>query len=212
MKKWMCGVCGFSVTAEEPPENCPVCGADKSLFVLVEDTSENSGTSAGQSGQQESGGDSSRSGAGESSDFRTKAYMLAEKIIAEHHLHPISVHVPNGVVPVAFVFVLLFLFFGSPALDMAAFLNLVFVLLAMPVVIFTGYSDWKKKYSGAMTRVFKTKMICAAVLSSTAFITVVWRAFDSSAGSSVIYLLLNAVILVSAGVAGFMGGKLVFKN
>ena len=32
MKKWRCTVCGYIHNGEEPPEKCPVCGADKSLF------------------------------------------------------------------------------------------------------------------------------------------------------------------------------------
>ncbi len=221
MKKWMCGVCGFTVTAEEPPEKCPVCGADRSLFIAVEDSSGNSSVSDGNSADSmadkgKSYTEASRAETADpvsdSRDFKARAYRIAEKIIDEHHLHPISVHIPNGVVPVAFIFILLSMMSGSSDLDIAAFLNMIFVLLALPAVIFTGYSDWKKKYSGAMTTVFKTKMICAAVVLSGTFISVLWRAFDSTAGSSYFYLLLNAVILASAGTAGFMGGKLVFKK
>ena len=32
MKKWRCGVCGYVHEGDEPPDKCPVCGADKSLF------------------------------------------------------------------------------------------------------------------------------------------------------------------------------------
>jgi len=31
-KMWKCEVCGYIHTGEEPPENCPVCGVDKSMF------------------------------------------------------------------------------------------------------------------------------------------------------------------------------------
>lgn len=200
MKKWMCGVCGYSVVAEEPPEICPVCGADKKLFELIEDNSEQT-TGASSPNQSYS------------NDFKQTVYGFAKKMIRQHHLHPISVHIPNGVVPVSFIFVLLSVISGGIAsLEKAAFLNFVFVLLAMPAVAFTGYTDWKEKYSGAMTKVFKTKMICAAVLTSSLFVAVIWRAVDATAGSSWLYLMLNAVILGSAGIAGFMGGKLVFKD
>ena len=35
-KKWKCTVCGYVHEGEHPPENCPVCGAPKSQFVLLE--------------------------------------------------------------------------------------------------------------------------------------------------------------------------------
>ncbi len=38
MKKWKCTVCGYVHTGDEPPEKCPVCGADRSKFIeLVEE-------------------------------------------------------------------------------------------------------------------------------------------------------------------------------
>lgn len=37
MKKWKCSVCGYIHLGDEPPENCPVCGAPKEKFVLVTD-------------------------------------------------------------------------------------------------------------------------------------------------------------------------------
>ncbi|MEJ2470516.1 MAG: hypothetical protein P8Y91_00595 [Desulfuromonadales bacterium] len=38
-KRWQCSVCGYIHTGEEPPETCPVCGADRSQFVLIEEKS-----------------------------------------------------------------------------------------------------------------------------------------------------------------------------
>ena len=35
MKKWECTVCGYIHEGEEPPEICPVCGADRSKFVEI---------------------------------------------------------------------------------------------------------------------------------------------------------------------------------
>ena len=37
MKKWECTVCGYIHEGEEPPEFCPVCGAPKEAFILLED-------------------------------------------------------------------------------------------------------------------------------------------------------------------------------
>ena len=34
-KRWRCTVCGYIHTGETPPEVCPICGADASMFELV---------------------------------------------------------------------------------------------------------------------------------------------------------------------------------
>ena len=34
-KRWRCTVCGYIHTGENPPEVCPICGADASFFELV---------------------------------------------------------------------------------------------------------------------------------------------------------------------------------
>lgn len=34
--QWKCTVCGYLHTGESPPDRCPVCGADASKFVAVE--------------------------------------------------------------------------------------------------------------------------------------------------------------------------------
>lgn len=36
MKQWICTVCGYIHQGDEPPEVCPVCGAKKEKFVLLE--------------------------------------------------------------------------------------------------------------------------------------------------------------------------------
>ena len=35
MRKWKCTVCGYIHTGDEPPEICPVCGADRSKFIEI---------------------------------------------------------------------------------------------------------------------------------------------------------------------------------
>lgn len=36
-KEWRCTVCDYIYTGNEPPEQCPKCGADKKAFVPVEE-------------------------------------------------------------------------------------------------------------------------------------------------------------------------------
>lgn len=35
-RQWQCTVCGYVHTGDEPPETCPVCGADRTKFVPLE--------------------------------------------------------------------------------------------------------------------------------------------------------------------------------
>jgi nitrite reductase (NADH) large subunit len=43
-KAWLCSVCGYVHHGEEPPENCPVCGAPADLFTLQEESSQENKT------------------------------------------------------------------------------------------------------------------------------------------------------------------------
>ena len=33
-KKWICGICGYVHTGDEPPEECPICGQSREVFKL----------------------------------------------------------------------------------------------------------------------------------------------------------------------------------
>jgi len=212
MKRWECSVCGYIHIGEEPPEKCPVCGADKSKFVelppeeaapseSVETRTEmvrNNETAAG-----------TESPAG--------LYGLVSNQMTRHHAHPISVHIPNGVVPLSVIFIILASMFNFFELAQAAFYNLIFVLLAMPLVLFSGYNDWKRKYGGNMTKLFLAKMICAAVVTLTAFLIVIWHMFNpevalAASPHRILFIFLNLIMLSAAGIAGFLGGKLVFRD
>ncbi len=205
LQRWKCTVCGYIHTGPEPPEKCPVCGADRSLFVpeapeatvITEPTVETTATTTPRT--------------------RPTLYDQVTDLMTRQHAHPISVHIPNGVAPVGVLFLFLAVLFQSSALEISAFCNLVVVLLSMPFVIFSGVNDWKKRFGGNMTYVFRTKFICAGVISVLLLVLVFWRAVDPSiagapGGPRTLYLLLHAVLIVAAAVAGYMGGKLVFPH
>jgi len=87
----------------------------------------------------------------------------------------------------------------------------------MPLVLFSGYLEWQKQYGGELTRLFIIKMTCAAIVTLTAIILVVWFMIDPKVASEPLYqkgpfLFINVVMLAAAGTAGFFGGKLVFKD
>ncbi len=204
MKKWRCSVCGYVHTGPEPPLKCPVCGADRSKFIEI----------------------SSETATGDSQVYPKKTpadlppASLARsfsQLNAKFHFHPISVHIPNGVLPVSIIFLFLSIIFQLPQIEKAAYFNLIFVVLAMPAVLFSGYIDWRNRFRGQLTRVFKIKMICGAVVFVLSATLAVWRtttpavvALNSPA--LWVYLFLHLLLLAAAITAGFFGGKLVFKT
>ena len=201
MRKWECTICGYIHEGDEPPKECPVCGAGPEYFkeiiekegeTLTEQVVQPDGDEAG--GKQEKGGG------------------LAA-LVMKHHLHPIAVHTPNGVLPLAVVFLFIALVLGGSSFEKASFYSLVFVLLSMPAVIMTGYIAWKKRYKGARTKIFGVKIGATIVVCATLLAMVVWRIVDPEVATSAgrwTYFLISVVSVSAAGLAGHMGGKLVF--
>jgi hypothetical protein len=88
-----------------------------------------------------------------------------------------------------------------------------FILLSMPVVLFSGYLHWQFKFGGNMTGLFKWKIICGVTVLVMAFILFAWGLIspDSARHPGAVYLLLHFIMLAIAGIAGWLGGKLVFR-
>jgi rubredoxin/uncharacterized membrane protein len=211
MKKWQCTVCGYIHNGDEPPETCPVCGADRTQFVEIKDAKESSAT-------KEPIGQTSLSASSSMADASPSSILdLANNLMIQHHLHPISVHIPNGMVPAIVLFIFLAVMFHAPTLAKAAFYNSVFVLLSLPVVLYTGFNEWQKKYKAAMTRMFIAKIAAACIVTATSIIIVALYLLSPeitqrSSALRLIFLLLHLVMLGATGIAGFIGGKLVFKD
>ncbi|MGE4517917.1 MAG: rubredoxin-like domain-containing protein [Desulfobacteraceae bacterium] len=202
MKQWECSVCGYVHTGEEPPETCPVCGADKSAFTLIKnDNEEKVSSEPEQSVNQESSEENRASG------FRA----IIDQAILDHHLHPISVHIPNGVIPVAVFLLFAGSLFGNESLVTAAYYNISLVFIFMPVVLYTGYVEWINRYRKAFTGIFKAKIASAAFVAGLSCILTLWKSFSPDAGGG-FYLVLHLIMLGAAGIAGHIGGKFVFKD
>lgn len=215
MKQWECTVCGYIHTGEEPPDECPVCAADKSMFVEVTEAATQAETAAGTKSAAVSGPGSASAGSLPSA--LSRAMDLAANLTVKHHLHPIMVHTPNGIVPMAMLFLLITALLGFPLFEVAAFYSLVFVLITMPAVLFTGYIMWQNRYRGAMTSIFKIKIGASAVAVLLLLALTIWRAVQPTiittpSGGRWLYLLLAGLLLAAVGLAGHMGGKLVFGS
>jgi len=207
MKKWECSVCGYVHEGETPPEECPVCGAESSAFVELVETSK----------AQDSVSESVAHTEASSEELLPQPKPgKMNALIVQLHLHPIMVHMPNGILPMAFTFLLISVVFSASTFEQAAFYSLVFTLLSMPAVVFTGFVTWKSKYKGALTSTFKMKIAASIVSMSLLFILVFWRIIApdilSSGGKArILYVLLALTLVGTVGIAGQLGGQLIFR-
>jgi rubredoxin len=201
---WKCNVCGYIHKGDEPPETCPVCGADRSEFVEIAEEAPK--VVEPKAAEPRPSADP---------PTQTGFYGAFTDLMTKHHAHPISVHIPNGVAPVAVIFMVLAIFFRMSALEPAAFYNMIVVALSMPMVLFSGYVDWQKRFGGNLTSIFIIKIICGVLVTVAAFIIVGWRITDPEVAgmaspSRWIYLSAHLVLLGAAITAGYCGGRLVF--
>lgn len=205
MRRWKCKVCGYIHEGDQSPDRCPVCNADGIHIVEVDDKGGESAVAGAKAVEPPP------AEAAKKATFRDKLAAL----VLRQHLHPIIVNIPNGVLPAAVVFIFLASILGLAMFKDAAFYNLVFVLLAMPLVMATGYLEWRNRYKKARTVLFLTKIVCSLVVLVSLLVLVAWRLIDptvTDAGSAnrLVYLGLSLVMLGATGLAGHLGGKLVF--
>ncbi len=209
-KRWRCTVCGYIHTGPEPPETCPVCDAPKNMFVEID--------AEGKALSEPVAKESEPVEVVAAATAKEKSSTFFSKFIdfsLKHHLHPITVHFPNGVLPVAVIFLALAFFFNMGMLETAAYYNLIFVLVMLPVVLLTGFIEWRKRYKGIKTAIFITKIFCSLIVLALTGILVFWRLIDSQvmaaeSPSRLIYLGIAVALLAVAGFAGLLGGKLLF--
>ena len=215
---WRCVICNYVHEGSEPPDICPICNAPKEKFepYTMPEPATDSATAAG-APPEAPGADPAPSRSGEDRDTPPTGLMetisplleVLDAKVHKHHLHPISVHMPNGIIPVAFFFAAIGWLFHAPGFEMAAHYNLTMVFLALPLVIYSGFVVWRDRYNQAMTKVFKIKIACAAAVTASVSILVIWKSFDPAAGGF-LFMLFQLVAVVATGVAGHYGGKLVF--
>ena len=139
--------------------------------------------------------------------------MEAPKI---RQIHPMFVHFPQALFPVAFGAFCLYLATGIKEVEAGAFVCALFGLLAAPVTAATGFLDWWTHYKAYMTSVFKIKITGSIVLIALAVPAMLLRAYHPGvavlplAGWGWTYFGLLAACAATCVVLGYYGGKLVF--
>lgn len=203
-----CTVCGYVHKGSEPPEKCPLCGVPAEKFI-IEDLREE----VLEAGKEK---ELTKEVAQTQIDKKTFLDFIRGQLL-KHHIHPISVHAPNGILPAALVFLVISAFLSVTGLELAAFFNLIFVLINMPLVMLTGYLEWQNRYNGALNLLFKTKIASSLVVIVCLTWLVGWRIINpeimvQDTPGRWVYLAIAAVMVTAVGIAGHMGGKLVFNG
>lgn len=208
-RRWQCSVCGYIHAGNEPPETCPVCAAPKNQFVEIDAD----GKKIGEASSTLAAG--APIGGAKPAKVKKPFLTVLADLILKLHLHPITVHFPNGILPAVLVFLLISMYLHVAGMELAAYFNLIFVLLTLPVVMATGFVEWQKRYKGIKSMIFITKIFCSLVVLAATSVLVFWRLIDPAvlaqgSPSRLIYLGVAAGLLAAVGIAGHLGGKLVF--
>ncbi len=217
MKVWQCSVCKYIHKGDKPPEKCPICGVGANKFVEIDEASipEKTPKRKKITGKSKLDGPEKIKIQTPGPFIKETGFEKIKSLLVKHHAHPVSVHTPNGILPAAVIFWLAAWIFDYDLLSKVAFINLIFVIIALPFVIFTGILEWKKKYTGALTPLFKLKILTASLTTVLCVASIVWYLLDPkilSSPNAWIFILINIFMLACAGIAGHIGGKLVFKD
>jgi uncharacterized membrane protein len=132
------------------------------------------------------------------------------------YFHPIFVHFPQALFPVAFASLLLYLGTGAPVFERGTYLMIAFGLASAPVTMITGYIDWKVRYKGYMTPVFRIKIVTGFVLVGLSLSAMLLRTLIPEiarlplSGLGWLHAGLLAGCVGCCVVEGHYGGRLVF--
>ena len=132
------------------------------------------------------------------------------------HLHPVFLHFPQALFPVAFAALCIYLLTGIREFETGAFIAVLFGALLAPVTTATGFFDWWNRYQAYLTSVFKIKITGSFVLMALAGPAALLRAFHPDlavlplVGLGWVYFGLLAACTATCVVLGHYGGKLVF--
>ncbi|MCF6247299.1 MAG: rubredoxin [Desulfobacula sp.] len=222
MRVWQCTVCKYIHKGDKPPQKCPVCGVDASKFVEIDEASIPEKRPPKRTPESATASDSKKSAKAAVKEVKpppkpedTTVFEIIQSLLVKHHAHPVSVHTPNGILPMVVILYILAWLFDVELLAKAAMIGQVFVVISLPLVIYTGTLEWRKKYGAALTTIFKQKMLAAALTTAICVITLSWYLIDPtilSSSKAGVFIILNVLMITCAGIAGHIGGKFVFKD
>ncbi len=134
----------------------------------------------------------------------------------DRYFHPILVHFPQALFPVALASFVLYVGTGAGQFETGAYVAAAFGALAAPFTTIGGFLDWKFRYKAYMTSVFRIKIVGAFALIALSVPAVLLRSLVPGvaalplAGAGYAYAGLLAACAATCVVLGHFGGKLVF--
>ncbi|MDR3089541.1 MAG: hypothetical protein LBU39_06965 [Desulfobulbaceae bacterium] len=201
-KRWRCLVCGYTHEGAAPPDKCPICKAPAKQFAELD----------------EKGKPINKSSSSAHIATPVEKPGLIAWILMGLHVHPILAHFPNGILPMVVLFLTGSVFFGFDIfVDDSTFYSMAFVLITMPFVLGSGFLEWKKRYRGARTVLFATKIFCSLLATGCLTALVLWRFLNPEvmlpdSPFRIFFFIVAVVMLLAVALAGHLGGHLVFKS
>lgn len=158
-----------------------------------------------------------------------KKDFVAEKQSPEHHhrgwsglveklhLHPVSAHMPNGALPLAFLSWMAYLLFSEACLERTSFYLMLVSAAAVPFTAITGWSDARHRFGTTITGVFPEKKRLSLLLFAVMWGMAIWRLVlgwhhTPDGTETIVFTLLLVGATGVAARLGMLGGKLVFGH
>lgn len=129
--------------------------------------------------------------------------------------HAMFVHFPTALYPVAIFFLFLAMLSDRNSFHNSYFYLMIIANLFTPISHLTGMLEWKKKYRGARTHIFISKIRYGLILIVVGGLCTTWYWFypgvlDNTGVLNIVFIILNISILPIVGYLGHLGGKLVY--
>src|SRR5437867_1719056 len=128
--------------------------------------------------------------------------------------HPIFVHFPSALLPVAFVFDVISRIHADVTITRAAFYDIAFGLAMAVAAIVTGLADYLPMVSGSRKKALGTYHLIGQIAALSCFgLSLLLRAFDYDAEQTGLpALALAGLGTLALSVANHFGGQLVYRQ
>jgi uncharacterized membrane protein len=129
--------------------------------------------------------------------------------MARRHPHPMVVHFPIGLLMASSLFVLLYLIFKNPSLEITSYYLLILGAIASPFAMATGLLTWWINYRLKLTLFVKRKIQFSIILLIFEIVLISWRSFQSQI-SDPIYFIMMVLLTPIVSILGYYGGQMTF--
>ncbi len=135
--------------------------------------------------------------------------------LREIPFHALSVHFPTALYPVAIFFLFLALIFDRDSFRDLYFYLMIIAVFFTPISHYTGLLEWKKKFRGARTHIFISKIRYGIILNVVGVLCTTWYwlcpgILDQIDVFNIVFIILNIFIISLVAYLGHLGGRLVY--